>query len=278
MARRKTEVFSMSFLDCITCAFGSVVLVYVLINAQGGLRQSTETQAAARRSRRSWKSRCSRAIRTWSQLRNSMMQTEDEQVRTEGMGTRVLDRNRAPQGRAGRCRQGNAVATRSDRAAEGRSQVARGRHAAAGRREPGCERHRHARARLHRHRRPAISDRPARSAASTSCVLVDVSASMLDETVVNILRMRNMSETRKLMSEQVAAHALDRRLARGAAAAGSAVPDVCVQHQGLGAAGEGTDGKWLKVERPERAERCAAGVCTRSCRRTAPASRTRSSR
>ena len=26
MARRKTEIFSMSFLDCITCAFGSVVI------------------------------------------------------------------------------------------------------------------------------------------------------------------------------------------------------------------------------------------------------------
>ena len=45
MARRKTEVFSMSFLDCITCAFGSVVLVYTLINAQGGLRRSTQSQA-----------------------------------------------------------------------------------------------------------------------------------------------------------------------------------------------------------------------------------------
>ena len=46
MARRKTEVFSMSFLDCITCAFGSVVLVYVLINAHGGLRHLAETRAA----------------------------------------------------------------------------------------------------------------------------------------------------------------------------------------------------------------------------------------
>src|ERR1044072_6840881 len=45
MARRKTEVFSMSFLDCITCAFGSVVLVYTLINAQGGLRKVSENQA-----------------------------------------------------------------------------------------------------------------------------------------------------------------------------------------------------------------------------------------
>ena len=33
-------------------------------------------------------------------------------------------------------------------------------------------------------------------------VLVDVSASMLDETVVNVLRMRNMSEARKLLSEK----------------------------------------------------------------------------
>jgi hypothetical protein len=33
-------------------------------------------------------------------------------------------------------------------------------------------------------------------------LLVDVSASMLDETVVNVLRMRNMSETRKLMSDK----------------------------------------------------------------------------
>ena len=45
MARRKTEVFSMSFLDCITCAFGSVVLVYTLISAQGGLREVTRPRA-----------------------------------------------------------------------------------------------------------------------------------------------------------------------------------------------------------------------------------------
>jgi hypothetical protein len=33
-------------------------------------------------------------------------------------------------------------------------------------------------------------------------ILVDASASMLDDTVVNVLRMRNMSETRKLLSEK----------------------------------------------------------------------------
>jgi hypothetical protein len=33
-------------------------------------------------------------------------------------------------------------------------------------------------------------------------IMVDASASMLDETVVNVLRMRNMSETRKLLSDK----------------------------------------------------------------------------
>lgn len=32
--RRSTEVFSMSFLDCICCGFGAVILVFMIINAQ----------------------------------------------------------------------------------------------------------------------------------------------------------------------------------------------------------------------------------------------------
>src|SRR5262245_3188031 len=90
MARRKTEVFSMSFLDCITCAFGSVVLVYTLINAQGGLRKTTESnQMKAEVSK--LEEQVLEGYQRLVVLRNSMVQTEDERVRTEGMGTRVLE-------------------------------------------------------------------------------------------------------------------------------------------------------------------------------------------
>ena len=89
MARRKTEVFSMSFLDCITCAFGSVVLVYVLISAQGGLRQSTENQQQ-RAEVSKLEEQVLEGYQKLVQLRNSMIQTEDEQVKTQGLGTRVL--------------------------------------------------------------------------------------------------------------------------------------------------------------------------------------------
>ena len=38
MARRDTNVFSLSFLDAMTCGFGAVVLFYMVINASVGLR------------------------------------------------------------------------------------------------------------------------------------------------------------------------------------------------------------------------------------------------
>ena len=89
MARRKTEVFSMSFLDCITCAFGSVVLVYVLINAKGGLRAATENRSLQAEVQQ-LEEQVLEGYQNLVMLKNSMVQTEQEAVRTEGLGERVL--------------------------------------------------------------------------------------------------------------------------------------------------------------------------------------------
>lgn len=45
MARRKrsVEVFSLSFLDCICCGFGAVILFYTIISAQSGLDRARST-------------------------------------------------------------------------------------------------------------------------------------------------------------------------------------------------------------------------------------------
>ena len=90
MARRKTEVFSMSFLDCITCAFGSVVLVYTLINAQGGLRHITETSVNQAEVDK-MEEKVLDGYQHLVVLHNSMEATKEDQVKTEGLGTRVLD-------------------------------------------------------------------------------------------------------------------------------------------------------------------------------------------
>jgi hypothetical protein len=43
--RRSVEVFSLSFLDCICCGFGAVILFYTIISAQSGIRRVHNTDS-----------------------------------------------------------------------------------------------------------------------------------------------------------------------------------------------------------------------------------------
>ena len=48
MARRKrrsTELFSMSFLDCMCCGFGAVILFYIIINSHSDIITTDQTKA-----------------------------------------------------------------------------------------------------------------------------------------------------------------------------------------------------------------------------------------
>ena len=44
MARRRVDIFSLSFLDAITCGFGAVILLYMVINANVALRADEVTE------------------------------------------------------------------------------------------------------------------------------------------------------------------------------------------------------------------------------------------
>ena len=263
MARRKTEVFSMSFLDCITCAFGSVVLVYTLINAQGGLRRSTEAQ-----SNRAEVSKLEEQVlegyQRLVQLRNSMVETEAEQVRTEGMGTRVLSESErlklelADSDKETLSRREAIERLKADlksleegtRRLEGASKDA----SATGTRVRGFV---------------GTGDRQyltgLRVGGDRILLLVDVSASMLDETVVNVLRMRNMSEGKKLMSDkwQRTLTTVDWLTAQ--------MPlegqfQIYAFNTRTWALVEGSDGKWLKSNDPN-----AMTEALEKLRKTAPA-------
>ena len=41
--RRTTEVFTLSFLDCICCGFGAVILFYTIVSAQSGVADTRAT-------------------------------------------------------------------------------------------------------------------------------------------------------------------------------------------------------------------------------------------
>ncbi|MET0499138.1 MAG: vWA domain-containing protein [Steroidobacteraceae bacterium] len=200
MARRKTEIFSMSFLDCITCAFGSVVLVYTLINAQGGLRRSAETQVMHAEVDK-LEQQVLEGYQNLVLVRNSLVQTDAERVRTEGMGARVLELTQktkeelADADKATTARRAAIEALKADLKSidEGKRRLEGGSKSeeATGTRVQGFK---------------GQGDRQYLTGLKVGgkhiVVLVDTSASMLDETVVNVLRMRNMSDARKLLSDK----------------------------------------------------------------------------
>lgn len=248
MARRKTEVFSMSFLDCITCAFGSVVLVYVLINAKGGLRHATENRALQSEVTQ-LEEQVLQGYQNLVVLRNSLVETDAERVRTEGLGERVLvetektkeqlaDADKQTLSRREaieRLKADLKALEEGNRRLEGASQ----RADTTGTRVRGFT---------------GDGDRQyltgLRVGGQRILIMVDASASMLDDTVVNVLRMRNMSEARKLLSEKW------RRTQSTVEWLAAQLPvesdfQIYAFNTQAWPVMEGTTGRWLKVNDPD---------------------------
>jgi len=262
MARRKTEVFSMSFLDCITCAFGSVVLVYVLINTKGGLRHQAES-----RSMQSEVTKLEEQVLEGYQnlvvLKNSMVQTDAEKVRTEGMGERVLSETEQLKVQLA----DEDKETLSRREAIERLKADLKSIEEGNRRLEGASEH------------PDTSGTRVRGFTGEGdrqyltglrvggqriLIMVDASTSMLDDTVVNVLRMRNMSDSRKLLSEKW------RRTVSTVEWLAAQLPmesdyQLYAFNTQVWALKDGSIGKWLKVNDPN-----ALGDGINTLRKTVP--------
>ena len=243
MARRKTEVFSMSFLDCITCAFGSVVLVYTLISAQGGLRRMTEDSVA-----QSEVSKLEEQVLEGYQqlvvLRNSLQESDAEQVRTEGLAPRVLaEIERTKLQLADADKETLSKREAIERLKADLKSLEEGqRRLEGGTRSPGPRGTslRGFEGEGDRHYLTGLKVRGERI-----LMLVDTSASMLDETVVNVLRMRNMSDAQKRMADKW------RRAVSIAEWLTAHIPEtskfqIYAFNTKPWAVMKGTDGKWLE--------------------------------
>ncbi len=198
--RRKFDIFSMSFLDTICCAFGALVLLYMILNAAGSKAFQKDT-SNLRAEVDKLEEEVLQGYADLVVLRNSLTKSTTDAERTEGLSDRVLDETE-------RLRQQLAEAdktTVSRREAierlkadlkqieEERKRLPAGTPAEGkpGNRVKGFV---------------GTGDRQYLSGLKLGgeriVVLVDVSASMLDETVVNVIRLRNMPESRRLRSEK----------------------------------------------------------------------------
>src|SRR5512139_3022697 len=200
LRRKKFDIFSMSFLDTICCAFGALVLLYMILNAAGS-RVFQKDTAELRAEVDKLEEEVLQGYADLVVLRNSLQSTTTEAARAEGLSDRVLTQTE-----------------------QMREQLADADKTTVSRRE-AIERLKADLKQLEEERKRLQAGSPSpgkpgnrvkgfvgsgdrqylsglKLGGDRVVILVDVSASMLDETVVNVIRLRNMPESRRLMSEK----------------------------------------------------------------------------
>ena len=195
MARRQTTTFSMSFLDVISCGFGAVVLFYTIISAQAGLyriKETTDLSADAKR----LEQEVLEGYKHLAELRNALDSTEDRKLRAVGLSREMQEKLKMTEEELARfehdtlARRASLERLKAD--LKSLEESTRRLKEAAPPAEPTS-------------RTPIVDKQQLvtlRIDGKRVLVLVDASASMLDETVVNIIRLRNMSPERRISSDK----------------------------------------------------------------------------
>ncbi len=193
MARRKVEVFSLSFLDVICCGFGAVILFYTIISAQSSLIRSRVTQDLSA-SVSKLEEEVLTGARNLVLLKNTLEKTQSDTAAASSRATRLIEelqRQReessiydattlAKRERIEKLKAGVKALDESTRRLEASALVE----------VPRAERIGAGRALANRRYMTGLSLRGKRI-----LVLLDRSASMLDEDLVNIIRLRNSPAT-----------------------------------------------------------------------------------
>jgi hypothetical protein len=198
MKRKSVNVFSLSFLDIITCGLGAIILLFVLINAKSAARRDTVTTDL-----RGEVSRIASEVldgkKNLIELRNVVEQTRQELAQTQGLSRRVLEiLNEKKVELADSDKDTLATEEHVNRLkADLKSleeDVKRLRAGAEAQEELGT--------RLRPF--PGQGDRQyltdLKMGGQRIFILVDSSASMLDDTIVGVIRRRNLPEKEKLKS------------------------------------------------------------------------------
>ena len=191
MARRRTQTFSMSFLDVISCGFGAVVLFYTIISAQAGLYRIKESSDLSAESRR-LEQEVLDGYKHLAELRNALSSTEDRTVRAAGLSREVLEKLKETEEELARYEYDTLARRASlERLKADLKSLEEGTRRLKAMAPPDDE-----------PEAPRIEDRQQlvtlRVDGRRVLVLVDASASMLDETLVNIIRLRNMPAGRRI--------------------------------------------------------------------------------
>jgi len=196
MKRRKLTVFSLSFIDCICCGLGAIILLFVVVNSQNTAQRQRVTEELSSETNR-WEMEVLAGRRDLVQARNTLDEITAELAKTEGLSRKILQAFSEKR---------LELADRDKQTLASREHVnklkadIRSLEEDVKRLQAGAKREEE----LGRNLRPfpGQGDRQyltgLKMGGQRILILVDASASMLDETVVGVIRRRNMSSAEKL--------------------------------------------------------------------------------
>ncbi|MHC4415628.1 MAG: VWA domain-containing protein [Planctomycetota bacterium] len=260
MARRKKiTLFSMSFLDCICCGFGAVILLFVIVNARSAATRNQQIM-----DRRGEVSRLEFEVlkgeKNLVQVRNALDEKVDELARTEGRSRRLIEQIRSIEEELATS-ENTTVATTAHvnklKADLKSLEEEVKRLAAAVKADQEGAKLREFKGAGDRHYLTGL-----KVGGRRILILVDCSASMLGEKVVDIIRRRNMTDDEKLRSDKwrQAVRTVDWMSTQ-------MPPDSVFQVYGFNerafALVEGTEGRWLDAGNPDDLERAVQALRAR---------------
>ena len=196
MKRKNLNVFSLSFLDIITCGLGAIILLFVLINAKSAAHQDTVTSDFRAEVNR-MESLVLDGKKQLNEARNSLEKTESDLVKMQGLSRKIieiLNKNKVELSDSNKetlAAKAHVNKLKTDlKSLE--EDVKRLRAGAKARDELGTK----------LRPLPGQGDRQyltdLKMGGKRIFILVDSSASMLDETIVGIVRRRNLRLKDKL--------------------------------------------------------------------------------
>ncbi|MBO6565748.1 MAG: hypothetical protein JJ934_07445 [Pseudomonadales bacterium] len=196
--RRDFNVFSLSFLDIMSCGFGAVILIYIIINhATETTSQEINTQLLAEIKR--YEEQVKDAQENLIVLKNTAEEKEDEIVTTEEMAVRLIETIKALEAELALLLEDGASQNES---IEDLKSELKDLELEAANLEGAVSADETVGTAL----RTVVGEGDRQYLTGMKVggqhilILLDASASMLDNTIVNVIRRRNLSEEEKLAS------------------------------------------------------------------------------
>jgi len=244
MKRRTTNVFSLSFIDCICCGLGAIILLFVIVNAKSAAYRNqitAEMQAEVDKAAREVLEGRKKLV----DLRNALEMADQQLARTDGESRRIIPLLRQRETELAHNREDNLARRQHlDKLKADLRAADEGRRRLEGGGARLDERGDRVRSFPGQGDRLYLTD--LKVGGKYILILLDTSASMLDESIVGIIRRRNLAESQRRQAPK-----WQRTLATVEWLAAQLPPDsryqVMTFNEQAQALLPGTAGQWLPV-------------------------------